>query len=59
MTLAMFVRMFAFGLSLGVITGVASSSLESVRASQPELSAMAAAMLFRLDVYTTRHAHVA
>jgi hypothetical protein len=123
MTLAMFVGMFAFGLSLGVITGVASSSLESVRVSQPELfmlgmgsamsvtmlgwmrrrrhswrqglemtaamfvpvlgalacywagaiaagpvcpiscvlmiPAMAAAMLFRLDVYTTRHAHVA
>jgi hypothetical protein len=37
MTLAMFVGMFAFGLTLGVIAGVAGSSLESVRISQPEL----------------------
>jgi hypothetical protein len=37
MTLAMFVGMFAFGLALGVIAGVAGSSLESVRVSQPEL----------------------
>ena len=121
MTLAMFVGMFAFGLALGLIAGVAGSSLESVRVSQPELfmlgmgsamsatmigwmrrrrhswrqgwemtgamlvpvlgvltcywvgaisadpvcplscvlmiPAMAAAMLFRLDVYTTRHTH--
>jgi len=119
--LAMFVGMFAFGLALGLIAGVAGSSLESVRVSQPELfmlgmgsamsatmigwmrrrrhswrqgwemtgamlvpvlgvltcywvgaisadpvcplscvlmiPAMAAAMLFRLDVYTTRHTH--
>jgi len=123
MTMAMFAGMFAFGLILGVITGVAGSSLESVRVSQPELfmlgvgsamrvtmiawmrhrrhsrrqgcemtaamfvpvlgvlacywagaitagpvcplscvlmiPAMAAAMLFRLDVYTTRHAQAA
>lgn len=123
MTLAMFVGMFAFGLALGVIAGVAGSSLESVRVSQPELfmlgmgsamsltmvawmrhrrhswrqgwemtaamfvpvlgvlacywagaitadpvcpvscvlmiPAMAAAMLFRLDVYTARHAQAA
>lgn len=37
MTLAMFVGMFTFGLALGVIAGVAGSSLESVRVSQPEL----------------------
>jgi hypothetical protein len=37
MTLAMFVGMLAFGLALGVIAGVAGSSLESVRVSQPEL----------------------
>jgi hypothetical protein len=37
MTLAMFVGMFAFGLALGVIAGIAGSSLESVRVSQPEL----------------------
>ena len=123
MTLAMFVGMFAFGLTLGVIAGADGSSLESVRLSQPELfmlgmatamsvtmvawmrhrrhgwrqgwemtaamfvpvlgvlacywagaitadpvcplscvlmiPAMAAAMLFRLDRYTTRHAHTA
>ena len=121
MTLAMFVGMFAFGFSLGVLAGVADSSLESVRVSEPELfmlgmgsamsvtmiawmrhrghswrrgwemtaamfvpvlgvlacywagaitadpvcplscvlmiPAMAAAMLFRLDLYTTRHSH--
>jgi hypothetical protein len=120
MTLAMLVGMFAFGLALGVIAGVAGSSLATVRVSQPELfmlgmgsamsvtmvswmrhrrhswqqgwemtgamfvpvlgvlacywagaiaadpvcplscvlmiPAMAAAMLFRLDVYATRHA---
>jgi hypothetical protein len=123
MAMAMFVGMFAFGLALGLIAGVAGSSLESVRVSQPELfmlgmgsamsvtmiawmrhrrhswrqgwemtaamfvpvlgvlacywagaitadpvcplscvlmiPAMAAAMLFRLDVYTTRHAQAA
>jgi hypothetical protein len=123
MTLAMFVGMFAFGLSLSAIMGVAGSSFESVRVAQPELfmlgmgsamsvtmlgwmrprrhswrpgcemtaamfvpvlgvlacywagaitadpvsplscvlmiPAMAAAMLVRLDVYTTRHAHLA
>jgi hypothetical protein len=123
MTLAMLVGMFAFGLALGVIAGVAGSNLESVRVSQPELfmlgmgsamsvtmvawmrhrrhswrqgwemtaamfvpvlgvlacywagaitadpicplscvlmiPAMAAAMLVRLDVYTTLHAHPA
>jgi hypothetical protein len=37
MTVAMFAGMFAFGLILGVITGVAGSSLESVRVSQPDL----------------------
>ena len=121
MTLAMFVGMFAFGATLGAIAGLAGSSLESVRVSQPALfmlgmgsamsvtmvawmrhrrhswrqgwemtaamfvpvfgvlacywagaitadpvcplscvlmiPAMAAAMLFRLDAYTTRHAH--
>jgi hypothetical protein len=51
MTLAMFVGMFAFGLVLGVIAGVAGSSLESVRISHPELfmlgmgSAMSATMV--------------
>jgi hypothetical protein len=122
MAMAMFVGMFAFGLALGLIAGVAGSSHESVRVSQPELfmlgmgSAMSvtmiawmrhrrhswrqgwemtaamfvpvlgvlacywagaitadpvcplscvlmipamAAMLFRLDVYTTRHAQAA
>jgi hypothetical protein len=123
MTLAMFGGMFAFGLILGVIAGLAGSSLESVRVSEPELfmlgmgsamsvtmiawmrhrrhswrqgcemtaamfvpvlavlacywasaitadpvcplscvlmiPAMAAAMLFRLDVYTARHAQAA
>ncbi|MGH3016975.1 MAG: hypothetical protein ACRDLU_01205 [Gaiellaceae bacterium] len=29
--------MFAFGLALGVIAGIAGSDLESVRVSQPEL----------------------
>src|SRR5690348_9657612 len=37
MTLAMFVGMFGFGLALGVAAGVAGSSLETVRVSQPEL----------------------
>jgi hypothetical protein len=37
MTVAMFVGMFTFGLVLGVIAGVAGSSLESIRVSQPEL----------------------
>jgi hypothetical protein len=123
MTVAMFIGMFAFGLSLGVTAEVAGSSLESLRVSQSELfmlgkgsamsvtmvawmrhrrhswrqgwemtvamfapvlgvlacywvgvisadsvcplscvlmiPAMAAAMLFRLDVYTTRHAYAA
>jgi hypothetical protein len=123
MTLAMFVGMFAFALTLGLIAGPVGSSLESVRVSQPELfilamgsamsvtmvawmrhrrhswrqgwemtaamfvpvlgvlacywagaitadpvcplacvlmiPAMAAAMLFRLDAYTTRHAQAA
>jgi hypothetical protein len=123
MTLAMFVGMFGFGLALGVAAGLAGSSLESVRVSQPELfmlgmgsamsvtmvawmrhrrhswrqgwemtaamfvpvvavlgcywagaitadpvcplscalmiPAMAVAMLFRLDAYTTPHAHSA
>jgi len=37
MTVAMVVGMFAFGLALGVIAGVAGSSLEAVRVSRPEL----------------------
>jgi hypothetical protein len=51
MTLAMFIGMFAFGLALGVIAGLAGSSLDSVRLSQPELfmlgmtSAMSATMI--------------
>ena len=51
MTLAMFVGMFLFGLTLGVIAGLAGSSLESLRVSQPELfmlgmgSAMSATMI--------------
>jgi len=40
MTLAMFIGMFAFALALGVIAGVAGSSLESVRVSQPSCSCL-------------------
>ena len=51
MTLSMFVGMFAFGLALGVIAGLAGSNPESWRVSQPELfmlgmgSAMSVTML--------------
>lgn len=37
MTLAMFVGMFALGLTLGLIAAAAGSSFESIRLSQPEL----------------------
>ena len=51
MTLSMLVGMFGFGLVLGVVAGIAGSSLESLRVSQPELfmlgmgSAMSATMI--------------
>jgi len=37
MVLAMFVGMIGFGFAAGVLAGVAGSSLEAVRVSQPEL----------------------
>jgi hypothetical protein len=59
MTLAMFIGMFAFGLSLGMITGVAGSSLESVRVSQPELFmlGMASAMSLTMLGWMHRRRH--
>ena len=59
MTLAMFLGMFAFGVVVGVITGFAGSSLESVRVAQPELfmlgmgSAMSATMVAWMRVAPT------
>jgi hypothetical protein len=37
MTLAMFLGMFGFGFSLGLVASAAGTSLESLRVSQPEL----------------------
>lgn len=59
MTLAMFVGMFAFGLALGVIAGIAGSSLESVRVSQPELFmlGMGSAMSVTMVAWMRRRGH--
>jgi hypothetical protein len=59
MTLAMFVGMFAFGLSLGVIAGVAGSSFESLRVSQPELFmfGMGSAMSVTMVAWMRRRRH--
>jgi hypothetical protein len=57
MTVAMFVGMFAFGFALGVIAGMAGSSLESVRVSQPELFmlGMGTAMSVTMVAWMRRH----
>ena len=59
MTLAMFVGMFAFGFALGVIAGVAGSSLESLRVSQPELFmlGMGSAMSVTMVAWMRRRGH--
>jgi hypothetical protein len=59
MTLAMFVGMFAFGLALSVIAGVAGSSLESVRVSHPELFmlGMGSAMSVTMVAWMRRRRH--
>ena len=59
MTLAMFVGMFAFGVVVGVIAGVAGSSLASVRVSQPELFmlGMGSAMSVTMVAWMRRRRH--
>lgn len=59
MTLAMFAGMFAFALALGVIAGLAGSSLESVRVSQPELFmlGMGSAMSVTMVAWMRRRGH--
>lgn len=59
MTLAMFLGMFAFGLTLGLIAGASGSSLESVRVSQPELFmlGMGSAMSVTMVAWMRRRRH--
>lgn len=59
MTLAMFAGMFAFGLALGVVAGIAGSSLDSVRLSQPELFmlGMGSAMSGTMIAWMRRRGH--
>lgn len=59
MTLAMFVGMFAFGLTLGLAAAAAGSTLQSVRVSQPELFmlGMTSAMSLTMVAWMRRRGH--